>query len=115
MSDELARKVTESMRDQRSRWEAPDHGWNIDFYCRRDDGLEVMQDRTGYDEPARLRIQGLGRPSNHYSQSMELKPVRIEIGGWFSASRALHKEMKALHSEKQSRESAAALRALSRP
>jgi hypothetical protein len=112
--DELAREVTRSMREEHSRWSAPDHGWNVDLYCRRDDGLEAMKDRTFFDEAPRLRVQGLGAPGNHYSQSMSLKPVRITIGGWLGGSRALLEEMEALHREKHERESDAALKTLRR-
>jgi hypothetical protein len=117
MSEELAREVTRSMRDQRSRWEAPDHGWNIDLYCRRDDGLEVCQSRGGFtpEHAGKIRIQGLGGPGNHYSQSMQLEAVYLEVGWLFGAARALLREMEALHREKDARKSDAALKALRTP
>lgn len=112
MSNELAREVTRSMRNERHRWKAPDHGWSVDLYCLRDDGLEVMQDyKFGFETPT-IRIQGLGDPSYHYSQSMKLEPVRMKLGWPFSASRTLRREMQALHREKDRRKSAEGLRAL---
>lgn len=115
MSDDVAREVTRSMREERGRWEAPDHGWNVDLLCRRDDGLEAMKDQTSFLEAPRLRIQGLGDPSYHYSQSMKLAPVRIVIGGWwFSASRTLLRQMQAIHRERDRSVADAALRTLER-
>jgi hypothetical protein len=102
MSDELAREIIRSMREERSRRKAPDHGWIVDLLCRRDDGLEVMQD---CDAPYAIRIQ-----SDSFAK-VHIKTVRLQPT-WFSAASALLREMKALHREKASMEAHAALKTL---